>query len=179
MRAATAPSPDVAKPEALAQMTGREFMQALIDGKLPPPSIAETLSFRLVEVGDGYAVFEGETRPHLLNPLGTVHGGWVLTLIDSATGCAAHSMLPAGFGIEDQSQFHPSHLQGHRTRPHRGARRRPRAPNRHRRGARARFGRPRPGARDLDSHGGREQIRRRIARQIGVRAGGARHVHRT
>ena len=99
MRAATAPSPDVAKPEALAQMTGREFMQALIDGKLPPPSIAETLSFRLVEVGDGYAVFEGETGPHLLNPLGTVHGGWVLTLIDSATGCAAHSMLPAGFGI--------------------------------------------------------------------------------
>jgi uncharacterized protein (TIGR00369 family) len=99
MRAATAPSPDVAKPEALAPMTGREFMQALIDGKLPPPSIAETLSFRLVEVGDGYAVFEGETGPHLLNPLGMVHGGWVLTLIDSATGCAAHSMLPAGFGI--------------------------------------------------------------------------------
>jgi uncharacterized protein (TIGR00369 family) len=99
MRAATAPSPDVAKPDAIAPMTGREFMQALIDGKLPPPSIAETLSFRLVEVGDGYAVFDGETGPHLLNPLGTVHGGWVLTLIDSATGCAAHSMLPAGFGI--------------------------------------------------------------------------------
>jgi hypothetical protein len=99
MRAATAPSPDVAKPDAIAPMTGREFMQALIDGKLPPPSIAETLSFRLVEVGDGYAVFEGETGPHLLNPLGTVHGGWVLTLIDSASGCAAHSMLPAGFGI--------------------------------------------------------------------------------
>jgi len=55
MRAATAPSPDVAKPDAIAPMTGREFMQALIDGKLPPPSIAETLSFRLVEVGDGYA----------------------------------------------------------------------------------------------------------------------------
>ena len=88
-----------AKPETIVGMTGREFMQALIDGKLPPPSIAETLSFRLVEIGDGYAVFEGETGPHLLNPLGTVHGGWVLTLIDSASGCAAHSMLPAGFGI--------------------------------------------------------------------------------
>jgi uncharacterized protein (TIGR00369 family) len=99
MPAATADSPETARPEGMAAMTGKEFMQALIDGKLPPPSIAETLSFRLVEVGDGHAVFEGETGPHLLNPLGTVHGGWVLTLIDSATGCAAHSLLPAGFGI--------------------------------------------------------------------------------
>jgi uncharacterized protein (TIGR00369 family) len=99
MSTAAADSPARAKSEANAGMTGREFMQALIDGKVPPPSIARTLSFSLVEVGDGYAVFEGETGPHLLNPLGGVHGGWALTLIDSATGCAAHSMLPAGFGI--------------------------------------------------------------------------------
>jgi uncharacterized protein (TIGR00369 family) len=99
MSSAAADSPARAKPEAIVGMTGREFMQALIDGKVPPPSIAGTLSFSLVEVGDGYAVFEGETGPHLLNPLGGVHGGWALTLIDSATGCAAHSMLPAGFGI--------------------------------------------------------------------------------
>ncbi len=99
MPVTTVDDADTTKPEGMAEMTGRELMQALIDGKLPPPSIAETLSFRLVEVGDGYAVFEGETGPHLLNPLGTVHGGWVLTLIDSATGCAAHSLLPAGFGI--------------------------------------------------------------------------------
>lgn len=96
---ATAHSPEAGKREAPAGMTGREFMQAMIDGKIPPPSIAQTLSFSLVEIGDGHAVFEGETGPHLLNPLGTVHGGWVLTLIDSATGCAAHAMLPAGFGI--------------------------------------------------------------------------------
>jgi uncharacterized protein (TIGR00369 family) len=99
MSTVAADSPVRAKPETVAGMTGREFMQALIDGKVPPPSIAGTLSFGLVEVGDGYAVFEGETGPHLLNPLGGVHGGWALTLIDSATGCAAHSMLPAGFGI--------------------------------------------------------------------------------
>jgi uncharacterized protein (TIGR00369 family) len=99
MPAAAAHDPDAGKPEGPAGMTGREFMQAMIDGKIPPPSIAETLSFRLVEIGDGHAVFEGETGRHLLNPLGSVHGGWVLTLIDSATGCAAHSMLPAGFGI--------------------------------------------------------------------------------
>jgi uncharacterized protein (TIGR00369 family) len=162
-------------------MTGREFMQALIDGKLPPPSIAETLSFRLVEVGDGYAVFEGETGPHLLNPLGMVHGGWVLTLIDSATGCAAHSMLPAGFGIatiETKANFtRPIYKDTGRVRTE------TRVVVRGRQivtaEARARFGRPRPGARDLDSHGGREQIRRRIARQIGVRAAGASRVHRT
>jgi uncharacterized protein (TIGR00369 family) len=47
-------------------------------------------------VGEGFAVYEGETGPHLLNPLGGVHGGWALTLIDSATGVAAHSTLPPG-----------------------------------------------------------------------------------
>lgn len=86
----------VAKPAEVAGMTGREIMQALIDGKVPAPPIAQTLTFWLTEVGDGYAVFEADTGPHLLNPLGTVHGGWALTLIDSAAGCAAHTLLPAG-----------------------------------------------------------------------------------
>ena len=98
MSVAAAHSPDAGKPEAAAEMTGREFMQAMIDGKIPPPSIAQTLSFRLVEIGDGLTVFEGETGPHLLNPLGTVHGGWVLALIDSATGCSVHTELEAGIG---------------------------------------------------------------------------------
>jgi uncharacterized protein (TIGR00369 family) len=99
MPAATADNSDNTSPPDIAGMTGKELMQALIDGKLPPPAIAQTLTFRIVEVGDGYAAFEGETGPHLLNPLGGVHGGWVLTLVDSAAGCAAHSLLPAGFGI--------------------------------------------------------------------------------
>jgi uncharacterized protein (TIGR00369 family) len=77
-------------------MSGREVLQAIIDGQLPPPPIAQTLSFRLVEVGDGFAAFEGETGQHLLNPMGIVHGGWALTLIDSAAGCAAHTLLPPG-----------------------------------------------------------------------------------
>ena len=73
-------------------------MQAMIDGSIPAPPIAQTLCFWLVEVGDGTAVFEGEAGAHLLNPLGAVHGGWALTLIDSATGCAGHTLLPAGVG---------------------------------------------------------------------------------
>ena len=70
-------------------------MQAL--GTIPAPPIARTLGFWLVEVGDGTAVFEAETGPHLLNPLGGVHGGWALTLIDSAAG-APGILAPAGVG---------------------------------------------------------------------------------
>jgi uncharacterized protein (TIGR00369 family) len=98
----------VATPEQVAGMTGRQVLQALIDGKLPAPPIAQTLSFWLVEVGDGLCVFEGDTGPHLLNPLGIVHGGWVLTLIDSATGCAGHTLLPPGVGytsVETKANF--------------------------------------------------------------------------
>lgn len=85
-----------ADPAEIRRMSGREVLQAIIDGRLPAPPIASTLSFRLTEVGDGLAVFEGDTGPHLLSPLGIVHGGWALTLIDSAAACAAHTLLPAG-----------------------------------------------------------------------------------
>jgi uncharacterized protein (TIGR00369 family) len=88
----------LANRQEAARMSGKELLQAMIDGRLPGPPIAETMSFWLVEVGDGFAVFEGDPGPHVLNPMGGVHGGWALTLIDSATGCAAHSLLPAGVG---------------------------------------------------------------------------------
>jgi len=88
--------------------SGREILQAIIDGELPQPPIAQTLSFWITEVGDGFAVFEGEPGPNLLNPMGGVHGGWALTLIDSAAGCSGLSLLPAGFGfatIETKANF--------------------------------------------------------------------------
>lgn len=81
--------------EDIAGLSGREFLQGWIDGKFPGPPIAEGMSMKLVEVGDGVAIFEGEPGPHLLNPMGGIHGGWALTLIDSAGGCAAHTLLPA------------------------------------------------------------------------------------
>ena len=84
--------------DQLAGLSGREMLEAMIAGRLPAPAIGKTLGFLLVEVGDGTATFQGEPGPHLLNPLGSVHGGWALTLIDSATGCALHSRLPAGVG---------------------------------------------------------------------------------
>jgi uncharacterized protein (TIGR00369 family) len=98
----------VATPAEVAGKTGKEMLQAIIDGSLPRPPIADIMSFWLTEVGDGFAVFEGDPGPHLLNPLGGVHGGWALTLIDSAGGCAAHSLLPAGSAyatVETKANF--------------------------------------------------------------------------
>src|SRR5271156_3153465 len=65
----------VADPAEVRHMSGREFLQAILDGRLPAPPIARTLSFWLTEIDDGFAAFEGDTGPHLLNPLGIVHGG--------------------------------------------------------------------------------------------------------
>ncbi len=108
MRSVPTVSYGVSKPEDVAGKTGRQILQAIIDGEVPTPPIADTLSFQLVEVGDAYAVFEGETGPHLLNPLGGVHGGWALTLIDSAAGCAGHTLLPPDVGyatVETKANF--------------------------------------------------------------------------
>lgn len=79
-------------------LSGLDMLRAMIAGDLPAAPIAEPLGFRLVEVEKGRAVFEGIPGPHLLNPLGSVHGGWALTLIDSACGCAVHTELDAGIG---------------------------------------------------------------------------------
>jgi uncharacterized protein (TIGR00369 family) len=76
--------------------------------ELPAAPIAEPMNFLLVEVEHGKAVFEGRPTAQLLNPLGSVHGGWALTLIDSAAGCAVHTTLPAGTGyttIETKVNF--------------------------------------------------------------------------
>jgi uncharacterized protein (TIGR00369 family) len=89
----------VAKPEAISELTGKEILQAIIEGRLPHPPISQTLTFWLVEIGDGCAAFEGEPGDHLLNPMGTAHGGWAMTLIDSAAGCAGYSLMPAGAGF--------------------------------------------------------------------------------
>jgi uncharacterized protein (TIGR00369 family) len=79
-------------------MTGREFLQAIADGELPPAPIAETLGFALTGVGDGEVWFAGTPGESVYNPIGAVHGGVVCTLLDSVCGCAVHSTLPAGTG---------------------------------------------------------------------------------
>ena len=86
----------VANPHEVAGLTGLEILQAMIEGRLPAPPMARTLTFWLTEVGDGLAVFEDEPGEAFLNPMGGVHGGWALTLIDSACGCAGMTTLPPG-----------------------------------------------------------------------------------
>jgi uncharacterized protein (TIGR00369 family) len=95
-------------PSDVVGMTGKEVLQAIVDGRLPQAPISQQMTFWITEVGDGFAAFEGEPGPHLLNPMGGIHGGWALTLIDSVGGCAAHSLLPAGVGyttIETKGNF--------------------------------------------------------------------------
>lgn len=98
MRAAMAagPGPGVARREQVAGLSGLQAMQAMVRGELPYPTIFRTLDFMLVEVHEGRAVFQGTPGPGHLNPMGTVHGGWYATLLDSAMGCAVQSSLPAG-----------------------------------------------------------------------------------
>ena len=98
----------LASPAEVSKMNGREVLQAIVDGHLPQAPNSQGPDFWLVEVGDGFAAFEGEPSSRLLNPMGSVHGGWALTLIDSATGCAASSLLPAGVGyttVETKGNF--------------------------------------------------------------------------
>ncbi|MEK6374757.1 MAG: PaaI family thioesterase [Acidobacteriota bacterium] len=59
------------------------------------PGIAVSLQFNLVEVEDGRAVFAGTPGDHAYNPIGSVHGGYAATLLDSACGCAVHTRLTA------------------------------------------------------------------------------------
>ena len=86
----------VARREQVAGLSGLAMMQAMLRGELPYPPIAETLDFTLVAVDEGTATFQGRPLERHLNPLGTVHGGWFATLLDSALGCAVHTRMPPG-----------------------------------------------------------------------------------
>jgi uncharacterized protein (TIGR00369 family) len=89
-------------PQTLAaagrSMPGIEFLQAIRDGRLPPPPIAQLLGFSLAEVGPGHAVFECTPGEQHYNPIGVVHGGLAMTLLDSAMGCCVQTRMPAGGG---------------------------------------------------------------------------------
>ena len=88
----------VARPDQIAGKTGLEMMQAMLRGEIPYPPISKTLDFLILEVDLGRAVFQGTPGVQHLNPMGSVHGGWFATLLDSALGCAVHTMMPPGRG---------------------------------------------------------------------------------
>jgi uncharacterized protein (TIGR00369 family) len=88
--------PGVADQAQLQGRSGLQIMQAMLAGELPYPHIMQTLDYALVEVAKGKAVFQGVPQLMHYNPLGSVHGGWYATLLDSALGCAVHTALGPG-----------------------------------------------------------------------------------
>lgn len=95
-RLAAGPGAGQASAASVAGLTGLQIMQAMLAGELPYPHIADTLDFTLVEAEFGKAVFQGTPQLKHYNPLGSVHGGWYATLLDSALGCAVHTTMPVG-----------------------------------------------------------------------------------
>lgn len=83
---------------AAASMSGLDYLRAIVAGDLPAPPIALLLGMDAPKVDPGRAVFSMEPGEYLYNPIGSVHGGVLATLLDSALGCAVHSKLPAGIG---------------------------------------------------------------------------------
>jgi uncharacterized protein (TIGR00369 family) len=79
-------------------MTGLEYMQALVAGTIPPPPITQLMQAKAVSAEVGRVTFTCEPDESAYNPIGTVHGGLVCTLIDSVAGCAVQTTLPKGMG---------------------------------------------------------------------------------
>jgi uncharacterized protein (TIGR00369 family) len=92
------PPAGVAGLDQMKECSGIEFLQRIRGGELPPAPISATLDFNLVEVEPGRAVFQGMPGKQHYNPMGSVHGGYFCTLLDSAIGCAVMSTLPKGMG---------------------------------------------------------------------------------
>ncbi|PWE28289.1 PaaI family thioesterase [Pararhodobacter marinus] len=84
--------------DAVAQLTGLEYMQAIFDGRMAGAPIAGVMHFWPHEVSEGEVAFRGEPKFEHLNPMGGLHGGWYGTLLDSALGCAVATTLPRGAG---------------------------------------------------------------------------------
>jgi uncharacterized protein (TIGR00369 family) len=78
------------------QLSGLEFLSRIVDGEIPPPPIQAHMNQRFVSVSEGDAVFEGTPEESHYNPIGVVHAGFAMTLLDSAAACAVHSTLPQG-----------------------------------------------------------------------------------
>ena len=88
----------IASAAALRGRTGLDAIRAVMTGEVPPPPIAVLMNFKIAEAEEGRVTFEGTPGEEHYNPIGVVHGGFALTLFDSALGCAIHTTLPAGVG---------------------------------------------------------------------------------
>src|SRR5579859_5280992 len=91
-------TPGTSGREVIGRYDGLGFLQAMMKGELPYPPIGDTMNFTLVEIEPGRVVFQGTPQFAHYNPIGSVHGGWFCTILDSALGCAVQSTLARGKG---------------------------------------------------------------------------------
>ena len=77
---------------------GLDGIRAIAAGELPRPPISSLVNFTIAEVAEGRVVVEGYPGEEHYNPIGVVHGGFALTIFDTAMSCAIHTLLPAGVG---------------------------------------------------------------------------------
>lgn len=87
---------DLLSTDEVLAMSGLEFMQGIFNGVNPAPPIGATMGYHLHEVSEGRTVFRGTPEFNVTNPMGTVHGGWYGTLLDSAMACAVMTRVPRG-----------------------------------------------------------------------------------
>ncbi len=95
-----------------ATMTGLELMRAIAAGDLPGPSIGAAMNFRMVEVNEGKVTFAGTPHEGVMNPIGTVHGGWAATILELGTGLRDPYALPRGIRLDVnrfEGQFRARH----------------------------------------------------------------------
>ena len=155
----------VAAAEQRLDLSGLDHLNAIREGRVPPPPIAVLMGLELVEAGEGRAVFAVTPEEFHYNPIGVVHGGLAATLIDSATGCAVQSTLEPGVlytSLEVKVNFARAITRDTGRARVRGHGRPPRPHDRDRRGAPRRRGErqaARARDRDLPAHG-RERPRR-------------------
>ena len=84
--------------DVLLAEDGACFLRGMMEGRHPGAPFADAMDFELAEVDEGRVVFVGKPSPRFFNPLGTIHGGWTATILDSAMACAAHATLKPGEG---------------------------------------------------------------------------------
>lgn len=80
------------------KMRGLDYLESMKAGQLPRPPLMETLDFEIGEIKEGEVTFSFMPQEFHYNPIGTVHGGVISTILDSVMGCALHSLLPQGVG---------------------------------------------------------------------------------
>jgi len=84
--------------ELVRRSAGIDGIRAIAAGELPRPPISSLVNFTIAEVGEGRVIVEGYPGEEHYNPIGVVHGGFALTIFDTAMSCAIHTLLPAGVG---------------------------------------------------------------------------------